>query len=145
MQMIIIVILALAFLVVGISFIYKLVPPEIDIPTVCDIYPPTAEDPVCVKSSIELKRGQTANLNAAFFNDEDADITAANLPGVTCGNNVDGGALTFQVTSTGKDLPVGEAKDYLIVAKIAKDAARGTYPCTLKLSNTDKSFSITVK
>jgi len=144
LQMIIIVILALAFLVVGLGFIQKLKPPEIEVPHTCDIYPPTANNPVCIDSNIELKRGQTANVETAFFNDEDADIDASLLPEISCSANVDGNVLDLSTTATGNSLPVGSYEDYLVIIKIPKNAPRGSYPCTIKLSSMQESFALIV-
>jgi len=144
LQTIIYIILALVFLGVGISFIQKISPPEIDIPTTCDIYPPTSESPVCVADELELKRGQTAKLSVAFYNDEDADIDVATLPTITCGTNTDGQELGFSMSTNGVNLPIGESEDYLLIITIPKDAARGMYPCSVSLSSTKESIAIVI-
>jgi hypothetical protein len=145
LNMIIMVILALVFLGVAIAFILNMVPEVPTPPSTCDIYPPNSRSPVCINNQYEISRSQTINMKVAFFNDEDADIAATVQPMITCGKNTDGTNLSFTANSIGKKLPVGEASDYVIVLSVPKDAVRGTYPCNLELSSTQKSFAIVVK
>ena len=146
MNMIIVVILALVFLGIASALIYKWFDNvDITFPKTCDIYPPTADNPVCVLNSYDIPRGKTAQLETAFYNNENADIPAATLPQVTCGADVNGETLDFTTSTQGQDISVGEAKDYILLVKVPKDAPRSTFPCTLRLSETSESFTIIVR
>jgi len=146
LNMIIIVILALVFLGAAIFFITKFMPTEIGpIPSACDMYPPTADSPVCVNNQYEISRGATAKLEVSFYNDEDADIPSTVSPQINCGASTDGKTLALGVSAVGMQIPVGESKDFVIAVKVPKDAARTSYPCVLKLSNTEKQFLIVVE
>jgi hypothetical protein len=115
------------------------------IPSVCDIYPPSSTSPVCVNKEYEISRSQSIKMEVSFYNYEDVDIVASVQPIITCGKNTDGAVLSFTSSSIGKNLPVGEASDYMIILKVPRDAVRGTYSCNLALSNTQKSFALVVK
>jgi hypothetical protein len=147
LNMIIIVVLALVFLGIAVTLMYKwLGGVEIPrVPSACEIYPPTSANPVCVNKAYEFSRGETVELEVSFYNNEDAAWDDTLNPTITCKNSPDGDTLALSVTSTGSAVEVGSAEDYLLVSKVPKDAARGTYPCTLKISNTQESFSITIK
>jgi hypothetical protein len=146
MNMIVTVILALIFLGVAISFIYKFMPGPIPtVPNKCDIFPPNAESSVCVNENYEIGRGKTVQLDVSFYNNEDADILATVIPTITCSVNIDGNTLALASSSSGQNLPIGEAKDYLVLAKVPKESIRGKYVCNLQLSHTVKSFIIEVK
>ncbi|MBN2458478.1 hypothetical protein JXB31_05095 [Candidatus Woesearchaeota archaeon] len=144
--MIIIVILALVFLGIAITFIFKLIPDEIPtVPNICELYPPTSDSPVCVNEEYELSRGKTIKMNVAFYNDEADDIDDSVLPEIVCNPSIDGNDLELKTSSSGKLLEVSEYEDYLVIVNAPKDAARGTYPCNLRLSNTQESFAIIIK
>jgi hypothetical protein len=145
LNMIIIVILALVFLGLAIAFIVKLIPDVPIVPSQCKISPPTAESPVCINSDYEIARGKGVQLKTSFYNNEDADIPDTEVPSIACGTTTDGAELSLGVTSIGSNLAVGEHREYLIVVKVPKDATRGTYPCNVKLSETQGQFTITVK
>jgi len=145
LNMIITVILALIFLGVAVAFVRNMVPKEMPIiPSACDIYPPTSEQPVCISKEIELKRGDEIQLRVAFFNDEDAAIPESAIPTVTCSTSVDGDVLDLKTSGTGAALEIGDATDYLVILKVPKDAPKALFPCNIKLSNTQKSFAIVV-
>ena len=71
LNMIIIAILALVFLGIAITLVYKWMPDIPDYPGKCDLYPPKADQPVCVPAMVTLARGDEVNLKVAFFNNED--------------------------------------------------------------------------
>jgi hypothetical protein len=145
LNMIITVILALVFLGAAIFFIQKYMNPVLPpIPSACEIYPPTSDDPVCVNTEYTLERGKTTPIEVAFYNDEDADIPSSMSPTITCGPNSEGKPLGIVVSSVGMTLPISESKDYIVSVKVPKDAARGTYICVLKLSSTERQFSIRI-
>lgn len=147
LNMIIVIVISLVFLGIAISLItnwfHNTDMP--DVPSQCEIYPPKAGSPVCVKDEVSLSRGDTANLKVAFYNNEDDTIPASESPNVNCQSNVDNENLDLKATGSGQELPVGEYKDYNVIVKIPKDAPRGTFPCTLSLGNTDESFVISVE
>jgi len=145
LNMIIYVILGLVFLSIAIYLIRAWIPQVPDTPSPCDIYPPTIDSPVCAPNEIELARGEEKNIDLAFYNDEDADIPATVAPSIVCSADVDGNVLNLQTAGAGMNLPIGETADYLLVVKVPRDATRGTFPCTLTLSNTVETLAVTVK
>lgn len=145
LNMIVMVILALAFLGVGLWIIRIMIPDVPVTPDPCDIYPPTRQYPVCVQDEISLGRGDTKTVTVAFYNDEDADILETVLPTLTCSPSPDGNTLDFQTSSTGKFLEIAETEDYQLIITIPKDAARGSYPCNLRLSSTQESVTLVIE
>lgn len=147
LNMIIIVIVALAFLGIALKITYDWFNsmPKIEFPTKCKINPPTAENPVCVSEEYIVKRGSVATLSLMFYNNEDGDIASTSIPSVTCAANVDGKTLSFKQTSIGKNLAVGTAQEYQVILGMDKAAIRGTYPCTLGLSQMQGAFRIVLE
>jgi hypothetical protein len=145
LNMIITVVLALAFLGIALKIMYDMLNfPPIVFPTGCKISPPDASDPICVMEDYSIPRGSIAKLNVEIYNNEDNDIPASVLPTISCSKGVDGSVLDIKPTTSGQDLSVGEIGKYLIIFAVPKKAARTVYPCTMALSNTQKSFSITI-
>jgi hypothetical protein len=143
-NMIIIVILAFAMLGVGMYIINQLkfdIPP---LPQACETNPPTADSPICLENDIEVGRGKQVQLPIAFYNDEDEDMTGDILPEITCSPNIDGEELELKTTAIGTNIPITEVGEYMIVIKTPKSSARGTYPCVLKISETQEAFTFTV-
>lgn len=146
LNMIIVIIISLAFLGVALSLIMNWFA-DIEKPTIpseCEIYPPSADSPVCVKEEVDIKRGDTVNLQVAFYNDEAEAIDSSQKPKIECQSNVDGEEPDIKTTASGQELPVSDYTDYTLIVKVPTDASRGTFPCTLSLSNTQESFAINV-
>ena len=144
LNMIIIVILALIFLGAALFILRDWLPSEPPhIPSMCEVYPPDAQNPVCANDRYEFSRGETKQLSVAFYNDGDSDLGASDIPDISCGM-YEGNSPELTVSSVGKSLPVGSHSDYLVIIKIPKDAPRGTYPCILSLGSAQKSFALVV-
>ncbi|MBT4540443.1 hypothetical protein HOC35_02930 [Candidatus Woesearchaeota archaeon] len=143
-NMIIIVILAFAMLGVGMYIINQLRFDIPELPQACDINPPKSDAPICIESEIEIGRGKQVKLPIAFYNDENEDLTGEILPEITCSPNIDGGELELKTTAAGTSIPITEVGQYMIVVKVPKTSDRGTYPCILKISETEQTFTFTV-
>ena len=141
----VIIVLAIALLGVGLMFIFKIGLFQMpEIPQKCDIYPPSAESPVCINSEVNIKRSSQISTTVSVYNNEDKDISASLKPNIECGTNVEGQKLNLKVTSTGLTIPVSESGNYKIIIHIPKDAPRSMFPCTFSISETQKQFSIVV-
>lgn len=144
-NMIIVVILAFAFLGVGLYFIQKLVNIPLDIPTQCEVNPPTADYPVCIQKELNLNRGKQYNIAVSFYNNEGEDVSSSVIPEISCSESLEGDEMDLLSTSSGSSVPVGESGEYDLVVKIQKNTPKGMYPCTLKISETEKPFTIIVE
>ncbi len=138
-NMIIVIIIAFVFLGVAIYFIQDMFPEKPDIPTSCDIYPPNADDPICVKSEIDLKRGKSKTIGFSFYNDEDDEVGATAVPTVTCNPSLD-----LIVTVNPQAVPINEHKDFLMNVEVDEDVERQNYQCTLQMSEATKPITIEV-
>ncbi len=145
LNMIVVVIISLVFLGLAMSLLFGWFDFEMPtIPSQCDMYPPTAGDPVCIMSNIELSRGDEVALQVAFYNDEDEAIDSSQIPEIECNQNIDGENLGFGTTSQGHELGIAEYRDYEVILRIDETSPRGTFPCRITLSETSDSFSIKV-
>jgi|WetSurMetagenome_2_1015567.scaffolds.fasta_scaffold408576_2 hypothetical protein len=146
LNMIITVVLALAFLGIAL-FLMRDWFNKIHIPVIkdCEFNPPTQDNPICIRSNIEMKRAEIYDVTVAVLNNGDEDIQATELPKVSCAKSLDGQDLSVQVSALGRALAVGDSADYLLVMKVPKNAARDKYSCSLSLGSMSEPFSITVK
>ena len=145
LNMIVVVIISLVFMGLAMSLLLNWF--DFDMPTVpseCDMYPPAASDPVCIRSNIELSRGDEVALRVAFYNDEDDAINSSQVPEIECSQSIDGGDLEFGTASQGHDLGIAEYREYEVILRIDETSPRGTFPCRITLSETSESFSIEV-
>jgi hypothetical protein len=142
---IITIILAVAFLSIAIFLINKwFINIEFEIPNQCDIYPPTANNPICISSEIELKLGKTGKLKTAFYNTGQNDLTSSDIPIIECSSDINGNTIDLRTSSIGNNLQVSEYKDYSISLEVSKETKKGSYPCKISLGEMSKQFTIII-
>jgi hypothetical protein len=124
---------------VAIFFIQDMFPDKPDFPSQCDIYPPTASDPICVNSEIDMKRGTSYTVGFSFYNDEDDEAPATAVPTITCNPSLD-----LTVTTNPQAVPINDYKDFRMNVEIAEDVERQNYQCTLQMSEATKPITIRI-
>jgi hypothetical protein len=79
-------------------------------------------------------------MTVAFYNNEAADITSAVKPQITCE-----GITAVSVNAAGMDIPIGSFNEYRALVSVPKNTPQGDYSCALTISQTQKTFFLTVK
>jgi hypothetical protein len=144
-NMLVILILAFAMLAVGLIFINKIRTIEVpEVPQKCEIYPPSSDAPICINRNIDLKKGSEVSIPISFYNDESEDISSEVIPKITCSKSVDDAEIDLKTTAAGSSIATGDVGEYKLIVKVEKTTAAGMYPCTLTISETQKSFTFTI-
>jgi len=141
-NMIIVIILAIVTLVVALGFITGTIPKLIE--QLLGSYPnltsqPTADNPIVFVPST-VNRGANVKMTIGFYNNEQEDIDATVLPTITCADIPE-----LTIRSIGFVVKVGEKVEYPTVVSVPRNTPSSSYPCFLKISNTQKSFYLDVK
>jgi len=136
---IIIVIIALVFLGIAITFVIGMFD-DLEIPDYPTIdIPPTADEPIKFNPSV-IERGKDNKMTIAYYNNELAEIDSSVKPSINCE-----GIETITVTTSGLNIPIGEFKEYSALVNIPSNTPPGQYSCTLTLSESDQTFFMEVK
>jgi len=136
---IIIVIIALVFLGIAITFVIGMFD-DLEIPDYPTIdIPPTADEPIKFNPSV-IERGKDNKMTIAYYNNELAEIDSSVKPSINCE-----GIETITVTTSGLNIPIGEFKEYSALVSIPNNTPPGQYSCTLTLSESDQTFFMEVE
>lgn len=100
---------------------------------------PTRNVPITVSKST-LDRGRDNEVKIGFFNNEDSTVTSEETPSIRCS-----GIEDIEINSIGLDIPVGSSNIYATIIKLPSDTPASGYPCVIGISETERSFTFTVR
>lgn len=143
-NMVIILILAIVTLVVALGFITGFLQDLFD--STGEIFPdltqdPTPNEPITYAPlGTILSRGRDNKMTIGFYNNEQSLVSENVRPTITCEN------INFvEVISSGMNIDVGSTGIYSAIVRIPSNTLPGTYPCRIRISNTEKSLFMEVK
>lgn len=105
-------------------------PPEIE---------PTATDPISFHA-IVVSKGKEAKVMIDFYNNENQEIETTIKPDIVCD-----GISMVSLRTVGVNTPVGSIARYATIISVPSDTPSGQYPCSIKISRTEKAFIMEVK
>jgi hypothetical protein len=105
-------------------------PPEVE---------PSASDPISFHSLV-ISKGKDAKVMIAFYNNENEAVNSSVKPEIICD-----GIASVTVRAVGVHVPIGDWKEYASLVSVPSDTIAGQYPCSMKISRTEKSFVMEVK
>ena len=101
--------------------------------------PPDKDNPISFVP-LSIERGKTNKMTIGFYNNENSDISKAIIPKIYCQ-----GISYVAVQATGIVIPVGQSNTYSVLVSVPKTVIAKSYPCTMTISKTEKTFFMDVK